>query len=124
MKAAIFSAVLIALPHTVLAQSLFGFGGPEKPVQCGVDPEEKQWRQIVIRQLRERTPRLALGPGTVIMRFVVDYAGRITKVDFSKFENNAQALVAAGVITALKLPPPPESVERQCRSFEQSFRFH
>ncbi|MBY6242515.1 hypothetical protein [Methylosinus sp. Sm6] len=124
MKAAIITAVLIVLSQPARAQSLFGLGEPEPPVQCGTTAEEKQWRAIVIRQLRERVPRLALGSGTVSIRFDVDYAGRVSKLDFAKYENNAQALVAAGVIGALKLPPPPDSVERRCRSFEQTFRFH
>jgi hypothetical protein len=125
MKAAVISLCLIATPHSAVAQSLFdGFGGPEQPVQCGTTPEEKQWRAIVIRQLRERVPRLDLGSGSVSIRFDVDYAGRVARVAFPKYDNNAQALVAAGMITALKLPPPPDSVERRCRTFLQTFNFH
>lgn len=124
-KAAVISALLTAIATPALAQSLFdALGGPQQPVQCGTTLEEKQWRAVVMRQIRERAPRLNLGHGTVSIQFDVDFAGRISRVSFKNYENNAQALVAAGTITALKLPPPPDSVERSCRSFLQTFRFH
>lgn len=111
----------IAMSQPAAAQWLFG---SDKPVQCGTTPEEKNRRAMVVRQLREHTPRLSLGRGLVTMRFQVDYAGRISRLKFEKYDDNAQALVAASVISSLKLPPPPDSVERSCRFFEQAFNFH
>jgi hypothetical protein len=125
MKRAFIAVFLIGLSQPVVAQSIFdGFGQPDRPPDCMVAPEHKMWRSVVIRQLRERLPKLNLGRGSVTMQFYVDYAGRVTRLSFSKYDSNAQALVAASMIAALKLPPPPSSLESECRRFSQTFRFH
>lgn len=121
MRALMIAACSIGMSQPATAQWLFG---SDKPVQCGTTQEEKSWRAQVIRQLRDHAPNLSLGRGQVTIRFQVDYAGRITQMKLEKFENNAQAIVAAGVISSLKLPPPPDSVDRSCRFFQQAFRFH
>jgi hypothetical protein len=121
MRAAVIAVCAIGMSWPAAAQWPFG---PDQPVQCGTTQEEKSWRALVIRQLREHVPKLDLGRGQVTIRFQVDYAGRVSQIKFEKYENNAQALVAAGVISSLKLPPPPDSVDRSCRFFEQAFRFH
>lgn len=127
MRRAVIALCLIGLSQPVVARSLFdALTGAERPTlaACMAIPENKAWISIVIQQLRERVPRLNLGPGSVTIKFHVDYAGRVSRITFSKYENNAQALVAANVIAALKLPPPPFEMDSDCRDFTQSFRFH
>jgi hypothetical protein len=121
MRSVMIAVCSIGIAQPAAAQWPFG---SDHPVQCGTTQEEKNWRASVVRQLRDHAPKLNLGRGQVTIRFQVDYAGRITQIKFDKYENNAQALVAAGVISSLKLTPPPDSVERSCRFFEQAFRFH
>lgn len=127
MKRAVIAICLIGFSGPVLARSFFEvLSGVERPTlaACMAIPENKAWISTVVHQLRDRAPRLNLGSGSVTIKFHVDYAGRISRLSFTKYENNAQALVAANMITALKLPPPPDEMDSECRDFTQTFHFH
>lgn len=124
MYRAIIVFCLIGASPAALAQSLFGPSERPTLAACMAIPENKVWIQTVTQQLRERAPKLNLGRGTVTIKFHVDFRGHVTRASFANYDNNARALVAAGMITSLKLPPPPFDMETDCRDFEQTFRFH
>lgn len=127
MKAAVIFLCLIGISQPALAQSLFdGFGGAQNPAQPApkaVNREEQKWKQLVAQQVRERTPRLPLGPGYVSVEFYVNSNGRVSDLKLVRYETKAQALVIAGAISSLRLPPPPPSLGSGCW-FAQSVRFH
>jgi hypothetical protein len=119
VKSAVILACLIGLAQPAAAQSLFGLFGAD---DSSATPEEK-WKRTIHRQLLERVPKLNLGPGRVTANFRVDRAGRVTEVTFEKYSSNAHALIVASIISALKLPPPPPTVARDCCWFSQQIWF-
>jgi hypothetical protein len=110
MKAAVILACLIGIAQPAGAQSLFGLFDQD---HSSWTPEEK-WRWTIHRQLLERAPRLNLDRGRVTVHFRVDRTGRVTDVKFEYYSSNAHALVVASMITSLKLPPPPPTVDKDC----------
>jgi hypothetical protein len=124
MFRAIIAFCLIGVSPAAFSQSLFGSSERPTLAACMANPENKAWIETVTHQLRERAPKLNLGRGAVTIKFHVDFRGRVTRASLVNYDNNARALVAAGMITALKLPPPPFDMETDCRDFEQTFNFH
>lgn len=124
MVRAVIVFVLVAASQSAFAQFLFGPSERPTLAACMAIPENKAWIQTVTRQLRERAPKLDLGRGIVTVKFHVDFRGHVTRATFANSDNNARTLVAAGMITSLKLPPPPDDMDSGCRDFEQTFKFH
>ncbi|WP_157096309.1 hypothetical protein [Methylosinus sp. R-45379] len=124
MFRAVIVFIFICASQSAFAQFLFGPSERPTLAACMAIPENKVWIQTVTRQLRERAPKLNLGRGTVTIKFHVDFRGRVTRASLSNYDNNARALVAAGMITSLKLAPPPDDMDTDCRDFEQTFNFH
>jgi hypothetical protein len=124
MFRAVIVFIFIAASQSAFAQLLFGPSERPTLAACMAIPENKVWIQTVTHQLRERAPKLNLGRGTVTIKFHVDFRGHVTRASLSNYDNNARALVAAGMITSLKLPPPPSDMDSDCRDFAQTFNFH
>jgi hypothetical protein len=112
-------ACLIGIAQPAGAQSLIGglFGD-----ESSLTPFEK-WKRTIMRQLNERIPRLNLGAGRVVVDYRIDRAGHVRDIKLVSFSSNAQALVVAGMIASLKLPPPPPGAGPDDGWFRQSFYF-
>lgn len=118
MNAAVIFACVIGISQPAIAQSLFdGLGGADSATPL------QKWRWTIGRQILERAPRLNLGRGHVVVNFHIDRAGHITDLSFESYSSNAHALVAASMISSLKLPPPPPGLGRDCCFFQQKIRF-
>jgi hypothetical protein len=128
IKALFLAAILTMLAEPVIAQSIFdGFG--ESAPQDPASAELKQWERAVSRQMFDHTPNFTnLGHGRVTVNFCVDVAGRVVKEKLGEYSGNAQALIAASVVSSLKLPPAPPTVKAKLRGdcywFQQRFWFH
>lgn len=123
-KALFIAASLAAAAQPAIAQSIFdGFGEPEDPAEA----EMYRWKRAIVRQMRDHAPRLNLGHGRAVVNFCVDGAGRIVKGKVDKYSGDAQALIAASVVSSLKLPPPPPAFKAKlrgdCHWFQVSFWF-
>lgn len=124
-KALLIAAILAAAAQPAMAQSIFGFGEPQDPAEADL----YRWKRAISAQIRDHAPNgLNLGGGRAIVNFCVDAAGRVVKEDLGQYSGNAQALIAASVISSLDLPPQPPSVKGKLRGdcywFRQSFWFN
>jgi hypothetical protein len=128
IKLVLVSAILAAATEPAVAQSIFdGFG--ESVQQPPAATELQQWRREISKQAFDHTPnRSGLGQGRAIVNFCVDAAGRVVQENLGKYSGNAHALVAASVISSLKLPPAPPAIKSKLRGgcfwFQQSFWFN
>jgi hypothetical protein len=124
-KALFIAASLAAAAQPAIAQSIFdGFGEPEDPAEA----ETYRWKRAIYQQIKEHAPRLNLGRGRADVSFCVDRVGRIVKGKVDDSSGDPQALIAASVISSLKLPPAPPIVQkklgRDCLSLKGRFRFY
>ncbi|ATQ69329.1 MULTISPECIES: hypothetical protein [Methylosinus] len=124
-KTLFIAAILAASAQPAVAQSIFeGFGEPEDPAAA----ELYQWKRAIYQQIKEHAPRLNLGRGRADVSFCVDSAGRVVKGKVDDSSSDAHDLIAASVISSLKLPPAPPTVRktlgRCCLSLQGRFRFY
>lgn len=126
MFKALFLAVSLAsAAQPAVAQSIFdGFGEPQDPATA----EQRSWCRAVARQIKDHTPRLNLGHGSVTVNFCVNSAGRIVKANLGEYSNNSLALIASSIISSLELPPMPRAARAklrgECAWLHQSFYSH
>jgi hypothetical protein len=125
-KALFIAAILAAAAQPAVAQSIFdGFGEPQDPA----DTELNQWKRVISRQIYDHSPSFTpIGRGRATVSFCVDAAGRVVKGSLGKYSGNGQALIAASVVSSLKLPPAPPAVKAELRKgcywFRQEFWFN
>lgn len=127
IKALFLVAILAATAAPAMAQPIFDSVGEEPPSPAA--DELQQWKRATMAQIIDHSPAsTGLGRGRAIVNFCVDAAGRVVKENLGEYSGNAQALIAASIISSLELPPAPRTVKAKLRGncywFQACFTFH